>query len=192
MKVTAIVLAAGESRRMGRQKLLMELDGKPLIRHVVDAVAASRVDEIIVVTGGHHDEVMAAVGDAAKFVRNPEPTRGMLSSVRCGLEVADAGTEAVAIFLGDQPRLRPAVIDAVLTAFTESSQSIAVPVMNGKRGHPLVFAARYRDEILSLFDEAGLRGLLAAHPDEVLTVPVDSAAVLEDVDTLEDFQKLAD
>jgi molybdenum cofactor cytidylyltransferase len=116
----------------------------------------------------------------------------MLSSVRCGLEVIGADTKAIAIFLGDQPRLRPAVIDAVLTAFEESGQSIAVPVMDGKRGHPLVFGATYRDEILNSFDDMGLRGLLAAHPDEVLTVAVDAPEVLEDVDTLEDFQKLVD
>jgi molybdenum cofactor cytidylyltransferase len=167
------------------------LDGKPLIRHVFDAVAASRVDEVIVVTGGHHDEVAASVGDGVKFVRNPDPTRGMLSSVRCGLEAIDADTNAIAIFLGDQPRLQSAVIDAVLTAFAQSSRSIAVPVMNGKRGHPLVFAAAYRDEILNSFDEVGLRGLLLANPDEVCEVPVESPAVLEDVDTPEDFEKLA-
>ena len=191
MKVTAIVLAAGESRRMGRQKLLLELDGKPLIRHVVDAVSASAVDEIIVVTGGHHDEVVAALGDGVEFARNPDPSRGMLSSVRCGLE-AVIETDAIAMFLGDQPRIEPKVIDAVLTAFAASEQSIAVPTMNGKRGHPLVFAAAYRDEILNSFDEVGLRGLLLAHPDELCEVPVESPAVLEDVDTPEDFEKLAD
>jgi len=191
MKVTAIVLAAGESRRMGRQKLLLELDGKPLIRHVTDSVSASVVDDLIVVTGGHHEEVMAAVGDGARFVRNPDPARGMLSSVRCGLEAA-TDTDAIALFLGDQPRIEPSIINSVLSAFAISEKTIAVPETNGKRGHPLVFAASHREEILTAFDETGLRGLLQAHPAEVLTVPVNSPAVLEDVDTPEDFEKLSE
>ncbi len=189
-KVTAIILAAGQSRRMGRQKLLLDFNGKLLIQRVVETVAESCVDKIIVVTGGHHDEVLEAVGDGVKFTHNPDPSRGMLSSVRCGLVAIDSDTQIIAVFLGDQPRLSPNIINTVIATFLKSPRLIAVPVLDGKRGHPLVFDGRYRDEVLSMFDKVGLRGLLAAHPEEVCEVEVDSKTILEDVDTEEDFQKL--
>ena len=190
MKVTGIVLAAGESRRMGQQKLLMKFAGKPLITHVVDAVQASVVDEVLVVTGGHHDEVKATLGGSVRYVRNPDPSRGMRSSVRCGLEAVQADTIAVAIFLGDQPRIEPPIINAVLDAFCASKKTIAVPEIAERRGHPLVFDLVHRDEVLAAFDDTGLRGLPRSHPKAVLTVSVDSAGVLEDVDTPEDFREL--
>jgi len=193
-KVTAIVLAAGESRRMGRQKLLLEFEGATLIGRVVGAVVRSCVDEVVVVTGEHHNEVVKTVGeqDGLTFIRNPAPSRGMLSSVQCGLNAISPDTLSVAVFLGDQPRLNPDTIDFVVAAFQKSRKTIAVPVFEGKRGHPLVFDASHRDEVLTKFNEVGLRGLLHAHPENVHKVEVASETILEDVDTPEDYRRLVD
>lgn len=194
-RVAAIVLAAGASRRMGegRQKLLMPLDGRPLIAHVVTAACRSRVGEVLVVTGAHHDAIAAIFEDTAKvrLVRNPDPSRGMLSSVRCGLEALSNSTNGIAVLLGDQPGIDANVIDAVLNAWQAAEASIALPVCEGRRGHPLVFDLRHRSEVMTRFDTIGLRGLLAAHPDAVLEVPVQASAVLEDIDTPQDYERHA-
>ncbi len=191
--VDAIVLAAGASTRMGqgRQKLLLEVDGRPMVRRVVETIAESSLNNIHVVTGEHHAIIGEILQDMERIqlVRNPDPKRGMLSSVRCGLHAIDSDTaQGVAVFLGDQPRLSRSTIEAVLSAWIHSSHSIALPTHGERRGHPLMFDLRHRAAVLTQFDDVGLRGLLTACPGEILEVPTESPEVLEDIDTPEDYK----
>jgi len=192
----AIVLAAGRSARMGTQKVLLPLGGAPVIALIVDRLGRASIDRILVVIGHDSDRVVEALrGRPVTIVVNPDPGAGMLSSVRCGLRALPPGCEAVLVVLGDQPRISPEVVDAMLRAHEEESagaavkKGIVVPIHGGRRGHPILFSARYRDEVLERFDGVGLRGLLAAHPDEVLELEVADASVLSDMDTPEDYRR---
>ncbi|MCC6153548.1 MAG: nucleotidyltransferase family protein [Candidatus Hydrogenedentes bacterium] len=187
--IGAIVLAAGESRRMGTQKLLLPYGGKSVIAHVVDNVLASIVDRTVVVIGHDHDAVRQALNNRPVLVAHNEQYRdGMLSSVRRGItEMGDAG-EAYLIALGDQPNIPPATINALLNYFARSGSSIVVPTFGGKPGHPIVVPASFRDVIMTKYDEFGLRGLLHEYAGCVAYCPVETNAVLFDMDTDADYK----
>jgi molybdenum cofactor cytidylyltransferase len=188
----AIVLAAGESRRMGAQKVLLPLGGVPVVARIVDQLEASMIDAIIVVVGHEGDRVAEALaGRAVSFVTNAAyATGGMLSSVRCGLRALPAACEAVLVALGDQPSISFRVVNAMARSFARRKKGIVVPVHRGERGHPLLFAARYASEILESYEDTGLRGLLAAHPDDVLELEIADQSILADMDTPDDYHRM--
>lgn len=186
----AIVLAAGESKRMGVPKLLLPYRDGSILRAVLEAVRRSRIDEILVVAGANRHEIEAeAHGLADRTVFHPSWARGMLSSIQAGLQALPGDTRAALVFLGDQPSIESGVVDAVLDALERTERSIVVPVHDGRRGHPVAIDLRWRDEILRLDPEQGLRALLRAHPEEVLEVPVDCPGILRDIDTPEDYRE---
>ena len=191
MRVGAIIPAAGRSRRMGTPKLVLPLAGSTLVARVVDAFLGAPVDSVAVVIRPDDWPLRAALaGRPLLFAENPDSAGDMLSSVRCGLRALPATTEVVAISPADQPSLEPTLIQELLAAFRSGGGSILVPTHGGRRGHPLVFHARFREELLSRHDGAGLRGLLHSHPAEVVEWPTSHAAVLEDVDTPEDYHEV--
>ena len=188
--IGAMVLAAGRSARMGAQKLLLPLAGKPAITHIVDEMLRGPLQPVIVVVRRADARIaQALLGRAVAFVHNPDAEGDMLSSVRCGLRALPAACEAILVALGDQPGISHKVVAQLTDAFRQSGRAIIVPTYRGKRGHPLLFAACYRDEVLTRYDGVGLRGLLDSHPDEVLEIEVPVARVLEDLDTPEDYQR---
>lgn len=195
--ICAIVLAAGRSERMGPQKLLLPLGEKPVIARVVDELIASPLQQIIVVVGRDGERIQNALaGRAVTFLSNADPEGDMLSSVRCGLRVLPASCEGVLVVLGDQPGITSQSVGELIRAFHAPSpesrtpnKSIILPTHAGRRGHPLLFAARYREEILTRYDGIGLHGLLAAHPEAVAELEAGTAATLEDMDTPEDYQR---
>lgn len=195
--ICAIVLAAGRSERMGTQKLLLRLRGKPIIAGILDELIRSPLRQIFVVVGRDAEQIQSALaGRAVTFVSNPEPDGDMLSSVRCGLRVLPASCEAVLVVLGDQPGVTSKLVGELMRAFRAElpeggapNGDIIVPTHAGRRGHPLLFAARFRDEILTRYDGIGLYELLAAHSEEVVELEVSTAAQLEDMDGPEDYQR---
>jgi molybdenum cofactor cytidylyltransferase len=189
--ILAIVPAAGQSRRMGVQKQLLPFAGTTVIGHIVDALRRSRVDEICVVAGHRADRLRQALeGRTVRIVVNPDHERtDMLASVRCGLAAMPADCRAVLVALGDQPAITAELVDAMIDCAATCGRGIVVPVHAGRRGHPLVFDGRYRDEILTGYDRVGLRGLLAAHADDLFELPVANSAVLCDMDYPEDYQR---
>lgn len=191
--IVAIVLAAGRSERMGAQKLLLPLEGMPLIARVVDEVLASPVDEVLVVVGQDRDAIEHALrGRPVKLVVNPHAGGDMLSSVRQGLRSIAGDARAALVVLGDQPGISRAVVAELILALDRRGGGIAVPTFQGKRGHPLLLAASYGDEILGSYDGVGLRGLLRVHHADVVEVPLASPEVLEDVDVPEDYRRICD
>jgi molybdenum cofactor cytidylyltransferase len=187
--ICAIVLAAGLSRRMGVQKLLLPFGGSTLVAHIVDRVLESVVEGVYVVVGRHREGIAAALGDRpVSLVANPQADCEMLQSVRCGLRALPGDCEAVLLALGDQPGISSSLIDRMIGAFRASGPGIVVPSHDGRRGHPLLFAARFRDEVLTSYDDTGLRGLLQAHPEDVCELAVAAPEVLLDVDGPDDYR----
>jgi CTP:molybdopterin cytidylyltransferase MocA len=185
----AVVLAAGESRRVGEQKLLLPFATSTVIGCVVAALAEAGADPIVVVAGAQAGEIASALeGASAQVAQNPDPQRGMLSSLQVGVQALPAGIARFLVAPGDQPRLRSEDVTRVLDEQTRTATGIAIACYQGKRGHPVVFDGGYRDEVLALTDTQTLRDLIHAHPDDVVNVECDSDGVIRDIDTREDYE----
>ena len=184
--IAAVILAAGQSRRMGPvNKLLAEVGGRPMVRRVAEAVLASRAGPVIVVTGHEHRAVEAALaGLELRFVHNPDYAGGLSSSLHRGLAAMPEASNGVAVCLGDMPRLSAQVLDRLIAAFNPlEGRGICVPTWHGKRGNPLLFARRYFAEIQAISGDVGARHLIGEYPEAVAEVAMADDAVLHDVDT---------
>lgn len=190
-RVAAIVLAAGKSSRMGSNKLLEVIGGKPMIRHAVEAISASSVDRVIVVTGRDADLVSQALaGVRVDVVHNDSYADGLSTSLRTGLSaVGDA--DAALICLGDMPRVSAAAINKLIAAFNPGERrAICVPVFDGKPGNPMLWSALYFDEMKALTGDKGARELLAAYGEDMVEVAMTDDAVLDDIDTPEALERI--
>ena len=186
----AIVLAAGASTRMGRQKLLLPFAGTTVMAHVVRELFAARVAGVVIVTGFEPERIHAALADSrVSFAHNPGYAQGMLSSVRAGLAAAPPSWGAALIALGDQPLIRTAHVSALLGEHAQTSGDILVPGHAGRRGHPLLLPRRYWLEAATKHDESGLRGLLHAHADSVRVIELGTDDVVLDMDTPDDYAR---
>ncbi|HET7340358.1 MAG TPA: nucleotidyltransferase family protein [Methylomirabilota bacterium] len=187
--IAAIVLAAGFARRMGRQKLLLELRGKPVVRWSVENVLP-HVADTVVVTGQDDEAVRGALeGLPVRFAVNPRPQAGQGSSIAIGAAALKPWTAAALIALGDQPRLPDGLIAALLRAREQTGKAIVAPVYRGAQGTPVLFAAEVLDELRALDGDAGARAVVRRVPERVARVPVD-APMPPDVDTPEDYARL--
>lgn len=197
MVVTAIVPAAGRSRRMGRAKLLLPFGETTVLGAVIRALEAGGVSRVVAVRAAADREIRRwAAAHGIETVVNSEPERPMLHSVLQGLlalggvEALSRNGTAVLICPGDLPSLAPSSVAAVIAA-VERGALLAVPVHGAKRGHPLAVAPSVLAEIPKLDPRIGLRQLLQREPNAVTRVPVDDPGVLRDVDTPEDYRRLA-
>jgi molybdenum cofactor cytidylyltransferase len=174
---------------MGRQKLLLDLDGKPVVRWSVETVLAA-VEHCVVVTGHDDAGVRAALaGLAVGFVVNPRPQDGQGTSIATGIAALPPWTAAAVIVLGDQPRTPADVVPALVAAHRRSGKPIVAPSYRGTQGTPVLFAAAVFPELIALRGDEGARGVVAARPERVETVAFD-IAMPPDVDTPEDFARL--
>ena len=166
--ISAVLLAAGESRRMGAvNKLLLEIEGEPMLRRAARALAGSGVGEIVAVLGHEHLAVGACLdGLRVRTVINPDYRAGQMSSVRAGVAALKSAADGIMVCLADQPFLEAADIDALIEAFSErTTGSILVPMLGAARGNPVIFAACHREELLDGGMNFGCRRLIARHPD---------------------------
>ena len=188
MKISAILLAAGESKRMGQSKQLMPFGETTILEQAVDNLINSTVSETIVVLGHRAEEVMNVItSKPVKIVINPDYQQGMSTSIIAGLDLVDSGTRAVMIALGDQPFVDSQTINSIIEAFVVSDKGIAIPVYQGRRGHPVIFAIRYKGELLRLKGDIGGREIIDQHPDDVLEVAVSCKGVCVDIDTVDSY-----
>ena len=164
-RIGAVVLAAGLSSRMDANKLLMPLRGKPLVRHAVKAAIASRAATVIVVTGNNAEDVKGSLrGLTIEFVNNDEYSNGLSTSLRCGLNALPKDCDGAVILLGDMPLVAPGLIDGLIAAFDPAQgRAIVVPVRQGRRGNPVLWAKRFFPEMLALDGDIGAKGLMALH-----------------------------
>lgn len=176
---------------MGKQKLLLPWAGKPLLRHLVDELLASRVHRIVVVLGAVHDEVRTSLkGAAVAIVTNPKSAEsGMLSSVRIGLEATVDLGEAFMVVLGDQPSLSARLVDELIAFWEQDKRDIVRPVFRERHGHPVLIPVAFRARVLQDFDEVGLKGLLRTYPERVRELKGSDQGVVTDVDTPEDYER---
>ncbi len=184
--VSAIVLAAGQSRRMGgRNKLLMEIEGVPLVRRTVETLLASSVSAVVVVTGHQSAEVEAAVkGLDVRIVHNPHYPEGLSTSLKAGLDAVDSEAAAALICLGDMPEIAPAHIARLVDGFDpEAGRAIGVPTHNGKRGNPVLWARRFFGEMQNIAGDVGARHLIGDNESLVYEVEFEDTGVLMDLDT---------
>lgn len=191
--LSVVVLAAGVSRRMdGRFKLLLDLGGEPMIRRTVRNVLASEPVETVVVTGHRADEVEAALaGLPVIFVRNPDHQQGQPTSVAAGVRTLAAFCQAVMIVLGDQPLVEPDDLRDLVETYRRIDQgSILVPHHGGKRGNPILFAARHIPFVVTGGLNVGCRHLIETHGDEVAKVEFDRDVFTLDCDTPDDYDRL--
>lgn len=184
-RVAAIVLAAGRGTRMpGCFKLLIEIDGRPLVLFAAEAACASRADPVVVVTGHRADEVRAALaGCGVTMAHNPDFASGLSTSLRSGLAAVPADASAAVVLLADMPRVSARHVDRLIDAFVaHPRQPIVVPAWAGHRGNPVLWPARLFGELAAIEGDVGGRALLDRHADEILEIPMPDDAVLRDVD----------
>lgn len=175
---------------MGQPKLLLPWGSSTVLATVVEAFLGAGLDPVLVVVGPASEVLRAALaGRPVQFVENPDPEGEMLGSVRCGLRAAPEKIDAFVVSPADLPGLTAGLIRGLRTAHERLGGRITVPVWQGHRGHPLVFAAALRAEVLSRFDGVGLRGLLEAHAPEVREWPAPDPSPLLDLDTPEDYAR---
>jgi len=189
--ISAILLAAGQSQRMGEFKQLLKITGKTFVERCVDTLLASCVDEIIVVTGHRESDVrLALAGRPVRFAHNSDYKEGMSTSIRRGVEAASPESDAALIALVDQPLIEAEVVDHLLDVYRKDRPLIVVPRYSGRNGHPVIMDMKLRGEILSMDEARGLRQVREAHADEVTYIEVASESVLIDFDLPEDYNRI--
>ncbi|MBN1974228.1 MAG: nucleotidyltransferase family protein [Sedimentisphaerales bacterium] len=188
--ICAIVLAAGCSKRMGTQKLLLPFGKSTVISHIVNQLTKSKVEKTYVVVGHQREQVIKELSDKPiGIIQNPEYKSGMLSSIRAGIRNIPQEYDAVIIALGDQPSITTELIDKVVQNFSSTDKNIIVPKYNDKRGHPILLSTIFKNEILTNFDDIGLRGILQAHDNDIYEMNVTDQSVIADMDYPQDYQQ---
>jgi molybdenum cofactor cytidylyltransferase len=184
--IAGIVLAAGQSRRMGPvNKLLADIDGKPMTAHVIDAVITSGVSPIIVVTGHEPERLEEALADRdVRFIHNPNYASGLSTSLRTGLSLLDTDVDGAVVCLGDMPSVSADHINRLVDAFDPASgHAIIVPTFKGKRGNPVLWHRRFFAQMSDVSGDVGARHLIGDNEDCLLEVAMDDDAILADLDT---------
>jgi molybdenum cofactor cytidylyltransferase len=203
--VSVVLLAAGMSTRMGRNKLLLTFRDKPLVVHAVDTLLASKAGEIIVVLGHESEKIWDQLEDYAgqapnrgqsrrvRLVKNADYRDGLSTSVRAGVEAVSRETGAIMIYLADQPLLEPPDVDRIIAAFTTAKaedKMIVVPFFKGERGNPVILDASLRDSILGIVGDVGCKGVIKRYPEKVYAIEMENDHVVRDVDDVQAYERL--
>ncbi|MBK7455621.1 MAG: nucleotidyltransferase family protein [Anaerolineales bacterium] len=188
--ITAIILAAGESKRMGEPKMLMPWGKSTVLQTVISTFQAASVKDILVVTGGAHQQVEALIGKTVETVFNENYQPGeMLSSIQLGLSVKMREASAALICLGDQPQVEERSVRQICNAFLAQKSQIVVPSYQMQRGHPWLVARPLWDELIAMKAPKTPRDFLTKHSRAIHYVVVDTSNILADLDTPEDYLK---
>jgi CTP:molybdopterin cytidylyltransferase MocA len=189
MRVVGVVLAAGLSRRMGHLKALLPFGGQTVIEHVISPLIEAELAEIAVVLGHRAEEIAAVIATLpVQVLYNPDYQHGMTTSVQTALRAIDPVPDAYMLALVDQPQIGLLPIQQLLTAFAQTCKGIIIPTYAGKRGHPIILAARYRHDVLALGPQQGLNLVTRGHPEDTLELPLDCDDILRDMDYQADYE----
>ena len=187
-RIAGLVLAAGRSTRMGGpNKLLEEINGKPLVRIVAEQALASRASPVIVVTGHQRERVERVLaGLPVTVVHNPDFADGLSTSLRAGIKAVPPDADGAIVTLGDMPQVSAKLIDRLIAAFDpERGALVVIPTIDGKRGNPVLWARRFFPDLLAVEGDIGARHLIAGYAEAVAEVAIEDAAALTDIDTPE-------
>lgn len=189
--VGAVILAAGQAKRMGQAKQLLPLGGKPLVWHVASQACAAGLQQVVAVTGAYAAEVAQALaGLPVGIVHNPDWATGQAASVAAGVR-ALGPVKAVLFLLADQPLVDAALVNSLVSAYRQGGASIVAPSCQGQPGNPVMFdLAVWRDALLALSGDEGARRIVRVNSDSVRWVEVIDPAVFLDADTPEEYQRL--
>ncbi len=189
--ISAIILAAGESKRMGQPKLLLQWGKLKVIEQVVTIFLKAGIEDILVITGAIREQVEKAIEQyPVRKIHNSDYATGeMLSSLQCALRAMTNQTQAALIGLGDQPQIQERSVRLICEAYQESRSSLVVPSFRMRRGHPWLVARSFWNEILDLKPPESPRDFLNKYANEIRYVDLDTPSILADLDTPEDYQK---
>jgi molybdenum cofactor cytidylyltransferase len=191
IRIAAILLAAGRSRRMGEFKPLLSIRSSTIIETCLDTIEAADVEQTVVVVGHRADEVRARLASRnVTFAVNPDPDSGMGASIALGVQALDDAITAAFIALVDQPAIPASIYQLLLRERAETGARIVLPEFEGHRGHPVLVDLSFRNELLKLDEGEGLRGFLDQHASEVHRIRVDCPYVIRDLDTPEDYRQM--
>jgi len=186
--ISAIILAAGESRRMGEPKQLMPLGKTTILERTVDNFLNSEVHDVIVVVGYRAEEVISLIADRSVAIAvNSAYREGMSTSIVAGLSLISDKIQGVMLALADQPFIDSHTINHLIEAFGAHNKNIAIPVYQGKRGHPVIFAIKYKEELLRLKGDIGGKEIIGQHPDDILEVTVNCEGICVDINTVDNY-----
>ncbi len=186
--ISTIILAAGESKRMGQPKMLLPWGKSTVLQTVITTFQAAGIQDILVVTGGAHDQVSALVGQSVQIIYNENYARGeMLSSIQKGLLIKKSESRAVLIALGDQPQVQIISIQKILQEYQQTNAPLIVPSYQMRRGHPWLVARELWDEILGMPAGETSREFINRHARDIHYVQLDTPTILQDLDTPEDY-----
>ena len=193
-RIAALLLAAGQSSRMGSNKLLAEVEGRPMVARVAQRLLSSHARPIVAVLGNEADRVDAALGKLpVERVRNPAFAEGLSSSLKAGLAALPPEIEGVIVCLGDMPLVAGRDLDRLIAAFNPlEGRAIVVPTRRGKRGNPVLWAKRFFPEMAELAGDVGAKHLIGEHAELVCEVEMDTDGVLVDIDTPDALAALRD
>jgi molybdenum cofactor cytidylyltransferase len=193
-RVSAVILAAGTSSRMGTPKQLLPIEPgaeETLLGRVIENVRRSHAQEIVVVLGHAAEEIRKRVPlEGARVVVNEDYRQGMGTSLRAGLAAVDPRSEAALIVLADQPFIRPATLDRLIEQYEANRPQIAIPVYRGFRGNPVLLDRSVFPEVMELQGDIGCRAIFGSHLENILKVPVEDPGILADIDETADLEKL--
>ena len=196
--ISAVILAAGESRRMGKQnKLLLPVGGEALLVKLVASVCASDVGQVLVVIGHEAEKIRRELNEfPLNFVYNPNFSEGMTTSIKYGVKVVSHECDGLLICLGDMPFINTSEINKLIHAYVKNRIKgeglIVVPVFKRQRGNPVLFSIEFRNDILEHKEESGCKEVIMKNSDSVMEIEMDDAKMLLDVDTMEDYQSVSD
>jgi molybdenum cofactor cytidylyltransferase len=185
--ISAIVLAAGKSERMGRPKALLPFRGRTFLGNILDAISHTSIEDTFVVLGHHHEEIERSVS-LPSVVFNPNYEQGMITSFQAGIRALSWDASGAFLFLVDHPVVEPATIEAMIMNLAPNR--IVLPTFDGHRGHPVLFSSEVLEEILALPSTEGANIVVRKNPARIVQVPVSTAGILVDIDTPEQFEKL--
>ena len=186
--VSVILLAAGESKRMGKPKLLLPFGKSTILEQTIDNLLSSEVGEVIVVVGYRAQEMIKAIADRpVKVAVNPLYPQGMSTSILTGLNLVDSKAQRLMVTLADQPLINNKVFNQLVEESLAADKGITIPIYRGKRGNPIIFSTKYKEELLSLKGDVGGRQIIKQHPDDILEVAIDSESINIDIDTLANY-----
>ena len=196
--ISAVILAAGESRRMGKQnKLLLPIGGEALLVKLVASVCASDVGQVLVVIGHEAEKIRRELNEfSLNFVYNPNFSEGMTTSIKYGVKVVSHECDGLLICLGDMPFINTSEINKLIHAYVKNRIKgeglIVVPVFKRQRGNPVLFSIEFRNDILEHKKESGCKEVIMKNSDSVMEIEMDDEKMLLDVDTMEDYQSVSD
>jgi len=185
--ISAIVLAAGKSERMGRPKALLPIHGRTFLENILDVISRTSIEDTIVVLGHHREEIERSL-PLLSAVFNPDYEQGMITSFQAGIRKLSRDTSGAFLFLVDHPLVEPAAIEAMIANL--AANRIVLPTFEGRRGHPVLFSSEILEEILALPPSEGANIVVRKSPDRIIEVSVNVPGILVDVDTPEQFEKL--